>query len=226
MVDAYAHILLAKRRFEPRQHTWGMVGGFIDPAETLEEGMVREIEEEVGLPLAPQNLHYLGSKKDRYQFNDQNYHTLGALFLYQITEEEKHNLTTSDDVSELLWVTSENIPWSDLAFPSTRQTLEDFLQHPTYQYLWALNQNHLTPLRNEIDKIDNTLAQNISTRQKLVQRIGHLKHTQQQPIDQPERFQEILTRLQANHPELEPNFIEKIWTTIHHNAKQIEYKNN
>jgi 8-oxo-dGTP diphosphatase len=51
-------ILLALRNTEPYKNYWSLPGGHIDPYETAEHAVIREVKEEVGLDLQPQFLFY------------------------------------------------------------------------------------------------------------------------------------------------------------------------
>lgn len=52
------YILLVRRGTEPYKNYWSLPGGHIDPFETVEQAVIREIKEEVGLDLAPKFLFY------------------------------------------------------------------------------------------------------------------------------------------------------------------------
>ncbi len=52
------NILLALRNTEPYKNYWSLPGGHIDPYETVEHAVIREVKEEVGLELQPQFLFY------------------------------------------------------------------------------------------------------------------------------------------------------------------------
>lgn len=52
------YVLLALRNTEPFKNYWSLPGGHIDPYETAEQAIIREIKEEVGLDLTPRFLFY------------------------------------------------------------------------------------------------------------------------------------------------------------------------
>lgn len=51
-------VLLALRNTDPYKGYWSLPGGHIDCYETVEQAIIREIKEEVGLDLAPRFLFY------------------------------------------------------------------------------------------------------------------------------------------------------------------------
>jgi len=80
ILNSKNEVLLARRGREPKKDMWGLVAGFYELNETLEEGLCREIEEEIGLKIEPKRLTYFTSKIDRYQYKIWNYHTVGTVF--------------------------------------------------------------------------------------------------------------------------------------------------
>jgi NAD+ diphosphatase len=58
--DAGREVLLARHTYGGTRGIWAIIGGFVDPAETLEEAARREVAEEVGLEVT--DLVYVGSE--------------------------------------------------------------------------------------------------------------------------------------------------------------------
>ena len=102
-------ILLIQRKNEPFKDMWALPGGFVDMDETLEEGVVRELEEETGLKgVKLQQLHTF-STVDR----DPRGRTIGTAF-WGFTTKENSIVNGGDDASEAIWFSVENLP--ELAF--------------------------------------------------------------------------------------------------------------
>jgi NADH pyrophosphatase NudC (nudix superfamily) len=80
--------LLAKRGRNPGKGQWAIIAGFADYKETLEEALLREIREELSIKIDENNLKYLGSWNHSYQYKDDNFQTLMAVFEYDVTEDE------------------------------------------------------------------------------------------------------------------------------------------
>jgi mutator protein MutT len=115
-------ILLVKRKTDPFKDYWDLPGGFIDLDETLEESLIREIKEELGIKLT--DFHYFRSYFDTYFYKDVNYHTLGMIFTGII---DQQNLKPTDDVSEAKFFPKKNIPWKKLSFNNVKKALKDYL---------------------------------------------------------------------------------------------------
>ena len=72
-------ILLVKRKNDPKKDYWDVPGGFVDIGETLEESMIREIKEELGVRV--KDLRYVISAPDKYLYKVVNYHTICFFFM-------------------------------------------------------------------------------------------------------------------------------------------------
>jgi NAD+ diphosphatase len=217
-VNSKYQILLAKRAFEPKKGLWGTPGGFVDPNENLEEAILREIKEELGLNLNSDRLNYLSSEKDRYLYQDWEYYTLGMLFEIKLTQNEIKNLDPQDDVSELKFFDIKDIPWQDLAFESTKNSLKNYFKKR------ALNPFNLQDLRDKIDLTDSEILKNLARRQEIVKLIGDYKKNQNIPVLDQKRWQQVLEKslFQGEKLGLEKDFIQKIWEELHTYSKKIE----
>jgi ADP-ribose pyrophosphatase YjhB (NUDIX family) len=111
-------IVLVKRGISPGYGKWVIPGGFVDRGETLEEAAVRETLEETNLQVEITSLlnvySYPGSTVIVVAFLTK---TLGGL------------PKACDEGLEVEFFFFEKIPWSELAFPSTRDALLDYGKH-------------------------------------------------------------------------------------------------
>ena len=99
-------------------------GGFIEFEESLEEGLRREILEEIGASVGP--LTYLCSAPNRYLFDGVRYRTLDAFFKGSV--DATVNLLARDDVSSVQLVEPHSINPADFAFESTRMAFLKLLR--------------------------------------------------------------------------------------------------
>jgi chorismate mutase/prephenate dehydratase len=81
----------------------------------------------------------------------------------------------------------------------------------------------LDELRDQIDRIDNTLLDLINERMEYVYRVGELKHTTGTPIYRPEREQAILNRLKEhNNGKLTDAAIDALFLELFAVARNLE----
>ena len=66
IVDEQGRMVVLVRGKEPGQGKWDLPGGFVDPEETAEEALRREVREEIGLEVT--SLSYLGQWPNVYEY--------------------------------------------------------------------------------------------------------------------------------------------------------------
>jgi ADP-ribose pyrophosphatase YjhB (NUDIX family) len=102
-------VLLTRRGIEPFFGMWDVPGGFLEPDETPEQGVARELLEETGLEVEVGR--YVTAVVDTYgQGGD---HTLNLFYECRILRGEAQ---PADDVSELGWFVPEELPLQEIAF--------------------------------------------------------------------------------------------------------------
>jgi 8-oxo-dGTP diphosphatase len=112
-------ILLVQRAIHPSWGKWVFPGGYVDRGESVESAALREVQEESGLVVRLTRL--LGV----YSFPD------NPVIVVAYAGEVAGGALTPD--AESLTVRSfppADIPWDQLAFPSTVQVLKDYLALP------------------------------------------------------------------------------------------------
>jgi ADP-ribose pyrophosphatase YjhB (NUDIX family) len=124
-------ILLCKRAIEPRLGYWTIPAGFMENGETLEAGAARECQEEALAEVQIGSLLAL--------VNIPSAHQVHVFFRAQMTTSA---FGAGVESLEAKMVTAKQIPWDDIAFPSTRFALERFLADRAA----GLEQPHLTTL--------------------------------------------------------------------------------
>jgi 8-oxo-dGTP diphosphatase len=105
-------VLLARRAHPPFEGFWDIPGGFLDEGEDPLDGLRRELREETGLEVEPQQ--FLGIWMDRYGGDSTAEATLN---LYWTARVVGGDAAPADDVSELRWFNRDELPAPDeLAF--------------------------------------------------------------------------------------------------------------
>jgi len=102
-------VLLIKRGRYPYEGMWALPGGFVDMEETLEEAIIRELEEETGLKQVElQQLHaYSEIHRDPRGRNI-------SITFYGIAGSIDTTVTSGDDASDAQWFLVDQMP--ELAF--------------------------------------------------------------------------------------------------------------
>ncbi len=115
-------IMLTYRAFEPGKGMLDLPGGFVDPNESLEQALEREIKEELNLEIT--DMTYITSLSNQYVFSKYTVYTTDAGFLCKITN--FNNLVINDDVSEIAWFSKENIPWNKIHASSIKEIIKAY----------------------------------------------------------------------------------------------------
>lgn len=113
-------VLMTQRGREPARDKYDFPGGFVEPDESLEQGLEREIAEE--LNYHPAGYQYFSSSPNRYPYAGIDYNLCDAYFLLELTA--KPELIASDDVKDFAWKPLEEIKRSDIAFDSVWHIIE------------------------------------------------------------------------------------------------------
>ena len=101
------HILLVQRGAMPGRGMWALPGGFLNPKETLEQGMLRELREETRLKVPAPVLQ--GSIQARQTFDDPHRSARGrtittAFLIHLRGARELPKVKGSDDAAHAQWV--------------------------------------------------------------------------------------------------------------------------
>ena len=116
-------IVLIKRNKEPKRGKLDLPGGFIDPGESAEEAVRREVKEELNMDLG--TLKYLGSYPNTYEYKGVTYTTCDLLFSSKIDTFPTY--VDKSEVEELVLKHPSDVPEEQIAFESVKMWLRHFL---------------------------------------------------------------------------------------------------
>jgi NAD+ diphosphatase len=121
VVDAGGRALLGRRAGPPRADLWDVLGGFIEPGESPEQALERELLEEIGVRCTVGR--YLGGFVDTYgEPGEDGDATLNIAYECRIGDGEPR---AADDVSELRWFAPDELPAADeFAFSNSVEILD------------------------------------------------------------------------------------------------------
>lgn len=109
-------LVLVRRAIEPGYGRWVFPGGFVDRGEPLAAAAVRETREECGLDVRLDGL-----------VNVYSYPGRDAVIVVYAASRVGGELRPDEESFEVALFAVDEIPWSALAFRSTRDALRDYL---------------------------------------------------------------------------------------------------
>ena len=110
-------IVLVKRAIEPGYGKWVFPGGYVDRGEQITVAALREAREEAGLDIRLDHLINIYSYAGRSP----------VIVVYAATK-ISGTLATDDESSDIREFTIAEIPWDELAFPSTKDGLREYIE--------------------------------------------------------------------------------------------------
>jgi NAD+ diphosphatase len=121
--DPEGQILFTRREREPAKGKLDLPGGFVDPLETAETALAREVLEETGLVVTA--TRFLTTFTNRYVYRGVTYYTLDLAFV--CTVPDLMPLGAHDEVTETLFLAPTDIDMDEIGFESVRNVLQAFL---------------------------------------------------------------------------------------------------
>lgn len=124
IVDNERRLLVSRRAKEPAKGTLDLPGGFVDPQESTEEALRRELFEETGLKVG--EMKFLFSLPNIYPYSGFDVHTVDHFFYWNAggcTEVE-----AADDVSELLWIPFNEVDPDMFGLTSIKRGLKRMME--------------------------------------------------------------------------------------------------
>ena len=108
-------VLLTRRTIQPGRGLWTFPGGFVDHGETATDAAIRETFEETGLTVELTGL-----------LNVFTYPGAPIIIVYR-AQVTAGTITCCAENDLVEWVHWKDIPWPQLAFPSTREALREWV---------------------------------------------------------------------------------------------------
>ncbi len=118
-------VLFTTRAQSPGLGLLDLPGGFVDPNETLEQALSREVKEELSIDI--NNWQYFCSQPNTYRPSKIEYRTLDSVFI----SEQKNTLTfklQETEISKVSWISPEQIDFDKIAFTSVKAALKHYLE--------------------------------------------------------------------------------------------------
>ncbi len=115
VVDEQGRMVVLVRGKEPGKGKWDLPGGFVDPGETAEDALRREVREEVGLEVTA--LRYLGSWPNVYEYMGVRYRTLDMGFACEVKQASLAQPREAE-IAEVLFLEPNQVDLGRFAFRS------------------------------------------------------------------------------------------------------------
>jgi ADP-ribose pyrophosphatase YjhB (NUDIX family) len=122
ITDGSGRIMLIRRAKDPAKGKLGMPGGFVDIGETAEDGLRREVKEEICLEIA--GIEFLMSHPNEYFYRGIMYPTVDLFFTAQVDSFEPARALS--EVAGLVIRPPKEVAPEELAFESMRRALRAY----------------------------------------------------------------------------------------------------
>jgi NADH pyrophosphatase NudC (nudix superfamily) len=116
-------ILLTVRGVEPAIGTLDLPGGFVDPMESAEEALKRELKEELNLEIT--GLNYLVSYFNEYIYNDYSVFTTDLGYACKVKSFD--NIKVDDDIADFQFFSPKDIDFNKISSNSIKKILKFYL---------------------------------------------------------------------------------------------------
>jgi NAD+ diphosphatase len=118
-------LLVTRRGVNPDIGKLDLPGGFIDPDESAEEALGRELREELGIEI--KSFRFLASRANRYLYSGVTIFTTD--FAFHVQPVTMVNMIAGDDIEAFVWIDPANIDPEDIPAPSIRYFIKTLATH-------------------------------------------------------------------------------------------------
>ena len=125
VINDEGKLMLVTRGVEPNYGKLDLPGGFIDPGETAENAVKRELLEELGLNV--EAIKYIDSAPNEYVFSGFTVYTLDMAFL--VTPETTNGLKPMDDIIDYKFYSEKELNYDDIPAPSIKKFVKDYFRN-------------------------------------------------------------------------------------------------
>lgn len=124
VVNPEGKLLLTTRAVEPDYGKLDLPGGFIDPGESAEEAVKRELFEELGMKV--KSMEYVTSAPNEYIFSGISVFTLDMAF--RVIPETVSGLKAQDDILDFRFYAESEIDFNQIPAPSINYFVHQFFR--------------------------------------------------------------------------------------------------
>ena len=122
LISSNGKLLATVRRNPPAAGSLDLPGGFVDPNESAEQALARELEEELGLKVT--RCSYFASHPNLYPCLGITYRTLDLAFICEV--DSYRTIHCADDVTDIRWIDPSSSDLSLFGLESIRWFVKRF----------------------------------------------------------------------------------------------------
>lgn len=124
IADKEGRLLIAVRANEPAKGTWDIPGGFVDPGESDEQALAREVKEEIGLDIT--SAEYFCSVPNFYEYKGVSYATVDLAYICNVQDASKAK--AGEEVERIHFVRPDEIDMNKFELNSIREIVARWIE--------------------------------------------------------------------------------------------------
>ncbi len=113
------------RNVDPDKGKLDLPGGFIDSGENAEVAACREIKEELGITIQPNQLRYITTSPNNYLYKNIPYRTMDIFYEVKLGASIAIDFA-EDEIEEVVWMETDKIDLEKIGFVSVRNVIEEY----------------------------------------------------------------------------------------------------
>ncbi|MBR8534263.1 NUDIX domain-containing protein [Carboxylicivirga sediminis] len=124
ILNAEGDMLFTRRAVDPHKGMLDLPGGFVDPLESAEESVIREIKEELNLDVV--SMQYMASFPNDYVFSNYSVFTTDLCFLCEVKSFE--HMHAKDDISGYEFIHPGDIDFNQIGSESIKNIVRAYIR--------------------------------------------------------------------------------------------------